>query len=1363
MGSDRSTRSPCAAVPILGNARLRCRSSAAMDETTSTFGEQTGATPGQQIGSYRIVQPLGAGGMSSVYLAVHVETGHEVALKVLTRSLARNAVLLQRFLREARSAETLDHSSIVAIYDRGMDRGRHYLVLEHVAGGDLHDYVHRQGPMSAAEAISVIRDVAGGLKYAAGRGLIHRDIKPSNLLRSPTGQVKIIDLGLALHNQIEDERVTRDGTTVGTVDYMAPEQARDSRATSIQSDIYSLGCTFYFLLTGVPPFPGGDITDKLTRHARTPAPNVSDLRPDVPPALSSLIQRMMAKKPEDRFASYDDLTAALREFAVAAEDKVPAITLVPLAEPIESSDLALLPQSGGGEYALEHNGSSAETSLPPISLAELVEDLPPVRSPGRAPLRAEAERFYSARGIGLDRDDGGLVLEPATVPGRSRSGGSAPAWIIAGGLIGVAFVIMVLGLVQFMSPATDMTDTDMANGDVGAAAGPERAIASQPGPGGPSAGAVERRPIAGGTRKAAASPNAARAPEAWVEPADTEPDSTDAGATPSITGSAASNLPAWARSPIPERLDGPLVVVRRVADSNEPSVVSTLHQALNGNAGGTVELADEGPHFVDDLRFSGESRLIRARPGIRPIIRVERSSQESVRDQSAVFMLDRKALTLDGIDLVLSARELAPRQTALFSCSGASLTLRNCTITIVDPAASGSESGIDVFRTGSATTRPTRIRLERSLVRGKFAAGIDINGGPCEVVLNQSLMIGRPGPLVRVQGADSAAERRLFLCRSVLVSPGPVIAKARSAGGSTARPLSVWAYGTSFGRLQGTSIATIISSESSAETAAKQIDWAGDENLYVGWNGFLASSHTVSVPNLESVRSTWRDADRKSQEAPDPWPHPSDFAAVLATDLVPYLPLREQILRQMAKPRSGLIQKSVGAYSWPLPPDPASTAVKAPGASPVVFRSMKTTLKPTITATGEPGLIPVTTAPAGAGQATAASSVVGDALELTFPTGAAQWNGDLGAFLHERLTLGVKYARVRVTGSGPHRFTPVKLAHGLRLEIRVEPISPADPPVWSPQPQSTGESLIELDGGALTLENLVLRHDETTRLEHLIKVQNGHLVLSHCRITAPAASGDFSGDLIEFRATTQPLANDLQRSTFVNMVDRPVCRIVDSILITSGVALKAELGRGLVALSQCAVAAGDAAFDLVPSKVARSRFVADLVMDRCTVTSERSIVRFGPWLGAVPGPDRPWLINSQNCAFLAMYDRPTRDTVLLRADAEALAKGAISWQAEKDAADVDCFTVAGQGPLPPTRARDLRSQWIHFWGDSHILDVTGPLGSRSVASVRFWERLRPGHIEPEDLVLEPSALTVGADLSRQGITYQASRRGRRRN
>src|SRR5262245_45848600 len=220
-----------------------------MDESISSTESMRASRPETRIGSYRVLEPLGIGGMSSVFRAVHADTNQEVALKVLTRSLAKNPTLLQRFLREARSAEALDHPNIVAIYDRGIDSGRHYLVLEYVAGGDFHDQIQRKGPLSLVDAISIVKSVAAGLKYAANRGVIHRDVKPSNILRTEKGQIKIIDLGLALQNEFEDERVTREGTTVGTVDYMAPEQARDSRATSIQSDMYSLGCTFYYLLT----------------------------------------------------------------------------------------------------------------------------------------------------------------------------------------------------------------------------------------------------------------------------------------------------------------------------------------------------------------------------------------------------------------------------------------------------------------------------------------------------------------------------------------------------------------------------------------------------------------------------------------------------------------------------------------------------------------------------------------------------------------------------------------------------------------------------------------------------------------------------------------------------------------------------------------------------------------------------------------------------------------------------------------------------------------------------------------------------------------------------------------------------------
>ncbi|MHB1556918.1 MAG: serine/threonine-protein kinase, partial [Isosphaeraceae bacterium] len=306
-----------------------------MDDPRTQFPSLARSLVGQRIGSYRVVETLGSGGMSTVFLAVHADTGHEVALKVMQGTLARNSTLLHRFLREARSAESLEHPNIVAIYDRGVDQGRHYLALEYVPGGDFHDYIQRKGPLGADEAIAVIRGVASALRHAAGRGVIHRDIKPSNILRSPDGSPKIIDLGLALQAGAEDERVTREGTTVGTVDYMSPEQARDSRATSVQSDMYSLGCTFYYMLAGVPPFPGGDITDKLTRHARTPVPDIRDLRPDIPPPVARIILKMMAKLPEERFDGYDELIAALDAVPLLDAVGSPGVALEPLADDVD--------------------------------------------------------------------------------------------------------------------------------------------------------------------------------------------------------------------------------------------------------------------------------------------------------------------------------------------------------------------------------------------------------------------------------------------------------------------------------------------------------------------------------------------------------------------------------------------------------------------------------------------------------------------------------------------------------------------------------------------------------------------------------------------------------------------------------------------------------------------------------------------------------------------------------------------------------------------------------------------------------------------------------------------------------------------
>jgi serine/threonine protein kinase len=620
-----------------------------MDESTSLSQPSMIALSDQRIGSYRVLNPLGAGGMSSVFRAVHVETGNEVALKVLTRTLARNATLLQRFLREARSVETLQHPNIVTIYDRGIDRGRHYLVLEYVGGSDFHEYIRDRGPLPAAEAISVVRSVAAGLNYAATRGLIHRDIKPSNVLRTPAGQIKIIDLGLALQNEFEDERVTREGTTVGTVDYMAPEQARDSRATSIQSDIYSLGCTLYYFLSGVPPFPGGDITDKLTRHAKSPVPNVCELRQDVPANVATLIEKMMAKKPEDRFRSYDELIAALDDIAADALEDAPAIALVPLdthnSDQQQGASADSLPGESNGEYAASGSGSEFHQDFTLAELAGELEGESGKRSSARSPIVEPATPMPRQGRDGNEAtlaDDTELREVPFQAPSQPPS--YAAVWIISGAFIGVAVILLVIGMIQFM----DSSPVATKNAVIGAVADvvPERPItvASRISPG----GITKKSGIAKGELTQSpvekATPYVAE-PE-WLEPIDHETVDSGAGKIAGLAETDTGFLPDWSRSPIPERIDGPFVVVRRTFTGSDPFKLPALDLALDQHIGGTIELADEGPLFVDDLRVAGNTRLIRARPGYRPIVRIEGSSVEAVRNLRGVFVLDGKNLTL---------------------------------------------------------------------------------------------------------------------------------------------------------------------------------------------------------------------------------------------------------------------------------------------------------------------------------------------------------------------------------------------------------------------------------------------------------------------------------------------------------------------------------------------------------------------------------------------------------------------------------------------------------------------------------------------------------------------------------------------
>ena len=268
------------------------------------------------LGRYKLLGQLGAGGMSTVYLGEHVLMQRRVAIKVLPRNRVTDTSYLARFHREARAAASLDHPNIVRAYDVDNDGDTHYLVMEFVDGCDLQQSVKKNGPMEFAAAAEYVRQAAEGLGHAHSNGLIHRDVKPANLLVDRKNVVKVLDLGLARFTDEDRASLTvqYDENVLGTADYLAPEQAIDSHGVDARADIYSLGCAFYFLLTGHPPFPDGTLPQRLMAHQRQQPPSIVRERPGAPPDLAEICMKMMAKKPVDRYQSMDDVAQALRHW-----------------------------------------------------------------------------------------------------------------------------------------------------------------------------------------------------------------------------------------------------------------------------------------------------------------------------------------------------------------------------------------------------------------------------------------------------------------------------------------------------------------------------------------------------------------------------------------------------------------------------------------------------------------------------------------------------------------------------------------------------------------------------------------------------------------------------------------------------------------------------------------------------------------------------------------------------------------------------------------------------------------------------------------------------------------------------------------
>lgn len=319
----------------------------------SVFNSQVPSALGDHP-QYRIIDRLGEGGMGVVYKAEHRMMDRVVALKVLAPHLTANAAAVDRFRQEVKAAGKLLHPNIVVSHDAGEAGGHHFLVMEYVEGISLDRLVSRRGPLSVTMACHFARQVALGLQHAADKGMVHRDIKPQNLIVTRKGQVKILDFGLArLHREMDAAAIpgkpmpgaTSPNFIMGTPDYISPEQAKNSSAVDIRSDLYSLGCTLYFLLTGQTPFArASSLIDKLLAHTEEEPPPLASHRLDVPEGLAQVLAKLMAKKPADRYATPAEAAAALAPFAKGQDvPAAPGATAAPLFEIVEAEIVRAAP------------------------------------------------------------------------------------------------------------------------------------------------------------------------------------------------------------------------------------------------------------------------------------------------------------------------------------------------------------------------------------------------------------------------------------------------------------------------------------------------------------------------------------------------------------------------------------------------------------------------------------------------------------------------------------------------------------------------------------------------------------------------------------------------------------------------------------------------------------------------------------------------------------------------------------------------------------------------------------------------------------------------------------------------------------
>ncbi len=795
------------------------------------------------VGKYEVVAHIATGGMGDVYRARDSEIGREVALKVINRKMAKRPDAMERFHVEARNAAQLRHENIVTVYEVGEFKNLTYLAMEFVDGVDLADHIDKNGPLDVEEARQITFQAARALHHAFKRGIVHRDIKPSNFLLTRKGgklTVKMTDFGLS--RQVDDDeqfRVTREGFTVGTVDYIAPEQARDSRAADVRSDIYSLGCTLYHMLTGQPPFNEGSLAERILKHLEAEPVDVREHREEIPAELARVVRRMLAKNPDDRYQTPRELLQALSQAEVKLADTAPITRPPEFNKPAEKRGPRLKAPESETEAKPEKAGPRLKASR---------ESAPEPKKPKPRAPKTQA-----------DPTKQGLLLG-----------------------IGAGVLLFAIVLLLILRPwKSDTTDEDQD--------------------GEPNPDSVERPPI-GKDRPPDPIDKTKDRPKDQQErpPPDKTwpPLRADAAAIDreKLTGIFSQN---WDEKPLPADLP----VFRVCRHATAAGQYSSLTEALRavqekGGIGGLgghrvydaiVEVEDNGPLFETASTLTGKSVLIRAAVGYRPLVcwDVER---ERARPLPPLLSSQGGRLALEGLEFVLSADSPVSDARTAFVRAAGDFSARDCIFSV----AGTHPAGVAVVRLeGDGKVQAARCRLSRCLGRGSSVVGLDIASGSHEVLVDDSLLVTGDRPVIEFT-ARSGDRDRLLLLRSTLVSHSAAIKlSADEPAGLASDLIEIVGWDTIVARCgQGREGAML---ELPPRTKSETLRWRATNCLYAGWKNLLRGPLEIG-DDIGAWERHWAGfATERIEPAGWPvmvFPEPADVAiSACTTDRAPGSPV----------------------------------------------------------------------------------------------------------------------------------------------------------------------------------------------------------------------------------------------------------------------------------------------------------------------------------------------------------------------------------------------------------------------------------------------------------------------------------------